>query len=381
MEGKKLTVTLLSGQKADLEALFKEDHIDPAQWAKEHRRVEAVVANEELRSYNPPVDRQGSRVVEYQSIPTEGFGCGGVRWVIEPELLLEGFRKGRIIRLFVHPAWPVKDMPFGESLYDESFVAELIERNPNYYPYRTDFANKQLPWYQLKPGEFPPHYSEHRIVGELVQVDKVHRSGQFRSEGTNDLVSFTLPPFGGSTISITDQFDTRNNFFGGQVGLRGEVRSGRMFVEVQSQVALGVTNQIVDIHGSTAITPPGGVTAVTPVGFLASGSNSGRLPAIALQWFPNSGSILAARSPITSEPSSGTTSSAGIRLSALRIRSTLASAGRKSRPIPGQPPGWPGTSSSPPPRHGLLGSGHQLRLGTPLLTEWEHSVCSLLFTP
>ncbi len=92
----------------------------------------------------------------------------------------------------------------------------------------------------------------------------------------NPALPAVSPFFGGSTISISDRFDTRNNFYGGQVGLRGEVRRGRMFVEVQSRVALGVTNQVVDIRGSTAITSPDGTTAVTPVGFLASGSNSGR---------------------------------------------------------------------------------------------------------
>jgi hypothetical protein len=195
VEGRKLTVTLLSGHKTDLQALFKEDHIVPAQWAVEHRRVEAVVANEELRSYNPPVDRQGSRVLEFQTVPAECHGCGGVRWVIEPELLLEGFRKGRIIRLFVHPGWPIKDMPFGEGLYDEGFVAEKIERNPNYYAYRTDFLNKHLAWYVIKPGEFPPHYSEHRVVGELVHIDALHRSGRFRMDRTEEVVDFTLLPF------------------------------------------------------------------------------------------------------------------------------------------------------------------------------------------
>lgn len=89
------------------------------------------------------------------------------------------------------------------------------------------------------------------------------------------LPSFS-PFFGGSTISISDRFDTRNNFYGGQVGMRGEVRRGRMFVEVQSKVALGVTNQVVDIQGSTTIASPDGTTSTFPVGFLASGSNSGR---------------------------------------------------------------------------------------------------------
>ena len=91
----------------------------------------------------------------------------------------------------------------------------------------------------------------------------------------NPALPLGSPFFGGSTISISDRFDTRNNFYGGQVGLRGQISSGRMFVEVQSKVALGVTNQVVDIHGSTSITSPGGATVVTPVGFLASGSNSG----------------------------------------------------------------------------------------------------------
>ena len=98
------------------------------------------------------------------------------------------------------------------------------------------------------------------------------------SENTriNPALPLGSPFFGGSTISVSDQFDTRNNFYGGQVGLRSQVTRGRVFVEAQGKVALGVTHQVVDVHGSTAITPPGGPTAVTPVGFLASGSNSGR---------------------------------------------------------------------------------------------------------
>jgi len=84
------------------------------------------------------------------------------------------------------------------------------------------------------------------------------------------------PFFGGSTIAISDRFDTRNNFYGGQVGLRGEVRRGRAFLEARGTVALGVTHQTLDVSGSTAITPPGGPATVTPIGFLSSGTNSGR---------------------------------------------------------------------------------------------------------
>src|SRR6476660_6745321 len=64
------------------------------------------------------------------------------------------------------------------------------------YPFRTDFANANLPWYQPKPLEFPPHHSDRRISGELVSADFIHRTGQFRTSKTGELVDFTMPPYG-----------------------------------------------------------------------------------------------------------------------------------------------------------------------------------------
>jgi len=95
------------------------------------------------------------------------------------------------------------------------------------------------------------------------------------STRVNPVLPAGTPFFGGSTISIFDQFNTRNNFYGGQIGLRGQVRSGRVFLEAQGKVALGVTNQVVDVRGATVITSPAAAPIVAPVGFLASGSNSG----------------------------------------------------------------------------------------------------------
>ncbi len=195
VDGKKLTVSLF-GDPAGLAALFKDEGIDPQVWAKEHRFVRTVVANAELRSYNPPVDGENSMVVDFQSVPTDRYGLSGVRWGIEPALLLEGFRKGRVVRLFASPAWPVKDMPFGESLYSEAPGVSVGMEEAAHYPYRTDFANERLPWYQLKPVTFPPFGSQHQVEGELVSVDAVHRSGQFRADRTGELVNFTMPPYG-----------------------------------------------------------------------------------------------------------------------------------------------------------------------------------------
>jgi hypothetical protein len=195
VDGKQLTVTLF-GDPAGLAALFKDEGIAPQRWAAEHRYIHTVVANAELRTYNPPVDGERSMVVKFQSVPTDCHGTSGVRWVIQPALLLEGFRKGRIVRLFASPAWPVKDMAFGESLYSEAPGVSAGMEEPAQYPYRTDFANEPLPWYQLKPGLFPPFGSHHLVEGELLTVDAIRRSGQFRTDRTGELVNFTMTPYG-----------------------------------------------------------------------------------------------------------------------------------------------------------------------------------------
>ena len=195
VQGKTLSVTIL-GDPEGLRTLMKAEGIDPARWATEHRPMDAVVANDELRTYNPPVDRKRARVLAYEALPVGNHGGAGVRWVIEPDLLLEGFRKGAFIRLFAHQSWPVNDMPFGESLYSEAPDARPPFIDPNLYPYRTDSGNAHLPWHRPKPGEFPPFHSDHEVIGELVKVDDHGRSGRFRTDRTDAIVTFTMPPYG-----------------------------------------------------------------------------------------------------------------------------------------------------------------------------------------
>ncbi|MGB8167215.1 MAG: hypothetical protein WCF18_06960, partial [Chthoniobacteraceae bacterium] len=77
-----------------------------------------------------------------------------------------------------------------------ALVAEEAAKTDPRYPFRTDFANAQLPWYQPKPLEFPPHHSDRRVSGELVSADFIHRRGQFRTSKTGELVDFSMPPYG-----------------------------------------------------------------------------------------------------------------------------------------------------------------------------------------
>ncbi len=88
-------------------------------------------------------------------------------------------------------------------------------------------------------------------------------------------VSPAVPTIGGSTLAVADQFDTRNQFYGGQLGARAEYRWRKVFLVTTASVALGTNREEIDIHGSTVITPAGGPRTTLAGGILALPSNSG----------------------------------------------------------------------------------------------------------
>jgi hypothetical protein len=85
----------------------------------------------------------------------------------------------------------------------------------------------------------------------------------------------TVPLLGGTNFLVSDRFDTRNQFYGGQVGVQGQVWSGWLFATAAAKVALGDTHQSVDVSGFTRIAPPGAAATTLPGGLLALSSNSG----------------------------------------------------------------------------------------------------------
>ncbi|MDR3405804.1 MAG: hypothetical protein P4L99_25185 [Chthoniobacter sp.] len=195
-EGNKLTITLFSD---DVPA-FKKTWMDDLAVGKD---VAVTVANDELRPWNPPVDKEKSSILEVQKVPTDCYGCSGVRVVVQVAYMLEGFRREHCIRLF-NAAWPIKDPPYGENLMNYGYRGdtntEIMENTakeyPLQFPYRTDYGNENLPWFKFRVGEKPPSYSEHRVLGELVKVDAEKHSGQFRTDRTGETVEFTLLPGG-----------------------------------------------------------------------------------------------------------------------------------------------------------------------------------------
>ncbi len=196
VDGSTLTVTLFTGDPG----AFKQTYMADFAVGKD---LKVCVANDELRTWNPPVDGERSKLLEIKNGPVNAYGTSGVRLVFSVANMLEGFRKGRIVRVF-GPGWPVKDQFYGESLmgygYGAMKCSELVELVPKEYPaqfpFRTDYGNESLPWYQLKAGVLPPRFSEHLVFGEMVKADAVQRTGQFRMDRTGELVDFSLIPEG-----------------------------------------------------------------------------------------------------------------------------------------------------------------------------------------
>jgi Putative beta barrel porin-7 (BBP7) len=85
----------------------------------------------------------------------------------------------------------------------------------------------------------------------------------------------SVPLLGGSQFVVHDSFSTHNQFYGGQLGLRGEMWLDRFFAVASAKVALGDCQQSVNIGGLTQITTPAGTVSTQPGGLLALPSNSG----------------------------------------------------------------------------------------------------------
>jgi hypothetical protein len=80
----------------------------------------------------------------------------------------------------------------------------------------------------------------------------------------------------GNRIDVVDSFQTRNRFYGGQLGADGEIRRGPWSLMGRVQVGLGVTHQTIDIAGSQTVTTLAGDRSVFTGGLLALPSNIGQ---------------------------------------------------------------------------------------------------------
>jgi len=80
-----------------------------------------------------------------------------------------------------------------------------------------------------------------------------------------------------ATTDYQDQFNTRNQFYGPQIGTRVTWRSDRFSFQLDGKIALGVTHQTLNVSGNAVQFGPGAVapTGPFPYGFFTSPSNVG----------------------------------------------------------------------------------------------------------
>jgi hypothetical protein len=103
-------------------------------------------------------------------------------------------------------------------------------------------------------------------------------SFQLQSTALNDsMVFFQGNAFPSpAAVMTTDFFRTRNQFYGGQVGARGEYTMGNFIVSGTGKVALGGTHETIEVRGTSTLFPNPGPTMSVPVGQFAGPSNIGR---------------------------------------------------------------------------------------------------------
>lgn len=191
-EAKTVTVTLFSGDPTFYEAAY-------GSLLAKGKTAKTCVANDELRTWNPGVDGENGSILDVQKLPAEGFGNSGYQITVSVSNMLEGFRCGRVVRIFLM-GWKIQDQLYGESLMGYGFgrmlnqdlVENVAKEYPDQFPFRTDYSNAHLSWYQLKEDVKAPPFSEHLIFGELVSADAKTGTGQFLTEKTGEPVNFTL---------------------------------------------------------------------------------------------------------------------------------------------------------------------------------------------
>ncbi|MEI6712614.1 MAG: hypothetical protein WCO60_02615 [Verrucomicrobiota bacterium] len=191
-DGNEVTVSLFSGEASAYERTYLEGF-------KVGMDMRVIVANDELRTWHVGRHNERAKLKELKKTAVSAYGTSGFQMTFTVDNMLEGFRKGRVVRLF-GSEWKGDSQPYGESLsgygFDGMRTPELDENvakeYPTQFPFRTEYGNRDLPWYQLKAGVVPPLFSEHVAFGELLEVDSLNGSGKFQMDRTGQVVSFEL---------------------------------------------------------------------------------------------------------------------------------------------------------------------------------------------
>lgn len=92
MEGNEFTVTLFGSNRKDVAAALGPDPYG--------KSVRVILADEQRNPQSGRVDQMQFKTHLPEGDTTATYGCSGIRWTFAAEKLPEGYRKGRIVRVF-----------------------------------------------------------------------------------------------------------------------------------------------------------------------------------------------------------------------------------------------------------------------------------------
>ena len=90
--------------------------------------------------------------------------------------------------------------------------------------------------------------------------------------GNNEDVANQNPS---SSIFVQDEFDTKDQFHGGQIGMSLAINRNRWWVQATPKIAFGTTFETASVNGTTITTDANGHVALFQGGLLAQSSNIG----------------------------------------------------------------------------------------------------------
>lgn len=124
-------------------------------------------------------------------------------------------------------------------------------------------SSTELSYPPIYGGTATQEFSNSLLGAELNVVDRLAPQGGWRLERLGGLrylrlretltlttASPLIAPFPKDVWETTDRFDTTNDFYGLQAGLRGRFEEGRLFAEGVVKVAVGAMAQKADVSGS-----------------------------------------------------------------------------------------------------------------------------------
>jgi hypothetical protein len=82
--------------------------------------------------------------------------------------------------------------------------------------------------------------------------------------------------YSGQSGTVSDRFQTRNQFFGGNFGLRGRYITGPLSVEMSGRIALGDSHEVLNVNGFYTASNFKSQYASGPEGIFAQPANEGR---------------------------------------------------------------------------------------------------------